>query len=115
MEDSMKARQLAICDNDNNYLKMLQAYLQKKNPADFEILIFNTVQQAVEVSHKTAFEIFLIGEKIYDESVIKVNASKVFVLQEDGFSGITGFSMVAKYQSMEKTNSTGARRFCFGR
>lgn len=102
MEDSMKARQLAICDNDNNYLKMLQAYLQKKNPADFEILIFNTVQQAVEASHKTAFEIFLIGEKIYDESVIKVNASKVFVLQEDGFSGITGFSMVAKYQSMEK-------------
>ena len=27
----MRSRQLAICDGDREYLRMLQAYLQKKN------------------------------------------------------------------------------------
>lgn len=98
----MRSRQLAICDSDREYLKMLQAYLQKKNPADFEILIFDTVQKALEASCEEAFEILLIGEKTYDTSVIKVKAEKVFILQEDGLSGITGYSRIAKYQSMEK-------------
>lgn len=98
----MKAKQLAVCDGDSSYLKMLQAYLQKRNPADFEILIFDTVQKALEASREEAFAILLVGEKIYDADVGKINASKVFVLQEDGLSNITGCSMVAKYQSMEK-------------
>lgn len=98
----MRARQLAICDSDSGYLRMLQAYLQKKNPADFEILVFDTVEQALAASHEAPFEIFLVGEKTYEETVGKVSAAKVFVLQEDGLSGITGYSMVAKYQSMEQ-------------
>lgn len=98
----MRSRQLAICDSDREYLKMLQAYLQKRNPADFEILIFDTVQKALEASCEEGFEILLIGEKTYDTSVIKIKAEKVFILQEDGLSGITGYSRIAKYQSMEK-------------
>lgn len=98
----MKARQLAICDSDSGYLKMLQAYLQKKNPAGFEILTFDTVAQALEASREEAFGIFLIGEKTFDGTIKKINAEKIFVLQEDGLSGITDYSMVAKYQSMER-------------
>ena len=98
----MKARQFAICDDDSSYLRMLQAYLQKKNPADFEILIFDTVSKALEASKEIPFEIFLVGEGIYDTNVPKVSASKVYILQEDGLKGITGYSMVAKYQSMER-------------
>ncbi len=97
----MKERQLAICDSDSSYLRMLQAYLQKRNPADFEILIFDTVGRALEASLETPFEILLVGEDSYDANVAKVNASKIYILQEDGFKGITGYSMVAKYQSME--------------
>lgn len=97
----MKVRQFAICDSDSSYLKMLQAYLQKKNPADFEILIFDTVDRALEASRETPFEILLVGEEIYDTNVTKISASKVYILQEDGLKGITGYSMVAKYQSME--------------
>lgn len=97
----MRSRQLAICDSDREYLRMLQAYLQKKNPADFEILIFDTVQMALEASCEEGFEILLVGEKTYDTSVTKINAEKVFILQEDGLSGITGYSRIAKYQSME--------------
>ena len=63
----MRSRQLAICDNDREYLRMLQAYLQKKNPADFEILIFDTVQMALEASCEEGFEILLVG-------VVKVSA-----------------------------------------
>ena len=34
----MNRRKLAICDQDKEYLAMLQAYLSKKNPAGFEIV-----------------------------------------------------------------------------
>lgn len=98
----MKAKRLAICDNDSGYLRMLQAYLQKKNLADFEILIFDTVKKALEISGENPFEILLVGEGIYDASVAKVNVSKVFILQEDGLKGITGYSTLVKYQSMER-------------
>lgn len=98
----MKARQFAICDKDIGYLKMLQAYLQKKNPADFEILIFDTVEKALEACREAPFEILLVGEGIYDTNVTKIGASKVYILQEDGLKGITGYSMIAKYQSMER-------------
>lgn len=98
----MRARQFAICDSDNSYLRMLQAYLQKKNPADFEILTFNTIDGAIDASREEAFEILLVGEDIYDTDVINVKASKIFILQEDGLKGIKGYSMIAKYQSMER-------------
>lgn len=98
----MKARQLAICDGDNGYLKMLQAYLQKKNPADFEILIFDTVEKAIRASGECPFEILLVGEKIYDTNIVKIHAGKICILLEDGQKEIGGYSCVAKYQSMEK-------------
>ncbi|MBO5031900.1 MAG: hypothetical protein J6D08_08455 [Lachnospiraceae bacterium] len=98
----MGTRQFAVCDNDREYLRMFQAYLQKQNPADYEIVVFDTVNQALAASCENAFEILLVGEKIYDKNVIKIKATKVFILQEDGLSGITQYSMIAKYQSMEK-------------
>ena len=98
----MRAKQFAICDKDVVYLKMLQAYLQKKNPADFEILIFETAQKALAASRNEPFEVFLVGEKIYDNQIAKINAKKVFILLEDGLSGITGYSTLSKYQSMER-------------
>lgn len=97
----MGTRQFVICDRDTDYLKMLQAYLQKRNPADFEIATFDTVDKALRASEENAFEILLVGEKIYDKDVTKIHAAKVYILQEDGLSGITGYSAVAKYQSME--------------
>ncbi|MDE7183057.1 MAG: hypothetical protein K2O40_01000 [Lachnospiraceae bacterium] len=97
----MRARQFAICDSDSRYLKMLQAYLQKRNLADFEILIFDAVSKAMEASLEKPFELLLIGEDIYDTDVINIKASKTYILQEDGLKGITEYSMIAKYQSME--------------
>lgn len=98
----MRTKQFAVCDGDREYLRMLQAYLQKKNPADFEILVFDTVSTALEVSREMPFEILLVGEGIFDSNVTQISASKVCILQEDGLKGIKGYSMIAKYQSMER-------------
>lgn len=98
----MNKRRLAICDRDKEYLCMLQAYLLKKNPAGFEIIVFDSVKQAVASSREKHFEILLVGEGTYDTDVINIEAQKIFILQEDGLAGITGYSVVPKYQSMER-------------
>lgn len=98
----MRAKQFAVCDSDRGYLCMVQAYLQKKNPTDFEILVFDTVSKALLASQEAPFEILLVGEDIYDTNVTNICASKIYILQEDGLKGITGYSVVVKYQSMEK-------------
>lgn len=94
-------KKLAICDSDKTYLGLIQAYLNRKNPMDFEILTFNTVKAAIDVSEENDFEIFLVGEHTYDECVRNVNARKIFILHEDGASLIKDYEMVSKYQSME--------------
>lgn len=98
----MSAKKFAICDKDQEYLKMLQAYLLKRNPTDFTILIFDTLNKALKASKEGAFEILLVGEEIYDTTVTEIDAAKVYILQEDGTKGITGYCIVAKYQSMER-------------
>lgn len=98
----MNKRKLAICDRDRDYLMMLQAYLSKKNPAGFEVVVFDSVKQALLESKEERFEILLVGEGIYDTDVTNIAAQKIFILQEDGLAGITGFSVVPKYQSMEQ-------------
>ncbi|MDE7205548.1 MAG: hypothetical protein K2N90_00005, partial [Lachnospiraceae bacterium] len=98
----MNKRKLAICDKDRDYLTMLQAYLSKKSPAGFEVVVFDSVRQALLESQRECFDILLVGEEIYDTDVINIAAQKIFILQEDGLAGITGYSVVPKYQSMER-------------
>lgn len=98
----MNKRKLAICDRDKEYLTMLQAYLSKKNPTGFEIIVFDSIKQAAAASKEERFEILLVGEGIYDTDVINIAAKKTFILQENELADITGYSMVPKYQSMER-------------
>lgn len=98
----MSKKRLAICDEDREYLSMIQAYLLKKNPAGFEIVVFDSVKETEAASKEEAFEILLLSEGIYDINVTKINAQKIFILRENGLAGITGYSMVEKYQSMER-------------
>jgi hypothetical protein len=93
---------LAICDSDIKYLENIQAYLIKLNPMDFEILAFNSLFNAIEQSRKRSFEIFLIGESIYEEAVSEVNAGKILILKEDGFLKAETYDWVVKYQSVNR-------------
>lgn len=98
----MNKKRLAICDKDREYLLMMQAYLLKKNPAGFEIIVFDSVKEAKAVSKEEPFEICLVSEGIYDKDVTNINTQKIFILQENGLAGITGYSVVEKYQSVER-------------
>ncbi len=107
----MKERQLAICDGDELYLEKFQSYLLKKRPAGYEILAFATVNQAVEASKEEGFEIFLVGENTYDINVTNVNAAKIFILKENGLSGIKGYTFISKYQSMDSVIGQALEEF----
>ncbi|MDE7267184.1 MAG: hypothetical protein K2N89_06950 [Lachnospiraceae bacterium] len=101
----MSKKRLAICDKDREYLSMMQAYLVKKNPAGFEIMVFDSIKEAKAASKEEPFEIVLVSEGIYDTSVRNINAQKIFILQENGLVGITGYSIVEKYQSVDRLMS----------
>ena len=62
----MKHRIMAICDKDERYLELLQSYLLKRKPAGFDIMVFSNLSQAITESKKEAFEIFLVGESVFD-------------------------------------------------
>lgn len=98
----MTKKRLAICDKDRDYLFMMQSYLSKKSPAGFEAIVFDSLREAQTASCEAEFEILLVSEGIFDVSVAKINAQKIFILQEDGLCGDTGYSMISKYQSMER-------------
>jgi len=98
----MNKKRFVICDKDREYLSMMQAYLLKKNPAGFEIIVFDSIKEAAVASKEEPFEIVLISEGIYDTNVTNINAQKIFILQENGLAQITEYSMVDKYQSMER-------------
>jgi hypothetical protein len=57
-----ETKKLAICDSDRTYLGLIQAYLYRKNPLDFEILTFSSVKSAMDTSFDCEYEIFLVSE-----------------------------------------------------
>ena len=61
----MREKQLAICDKDIRYLEMFQTYLMRNKIADFQILIFDNLESARDISSKDRFEILLVSEGIY--------------------------------------------------
>lgn len=97
----MREKQLAICDKDIRYLEMFQTYLMRNKIADFQILIFDNLESARDISSKDRFEILLVSEGIYDDTVKSIQADRVFILREDGMSGIREYPFVMKYQSVE--------------
>ena len=78
----MKHRIMAICDKDERYLELLQSYLLKRKPAGFDIMVFSDLSHAITESKKEAFEIFLVGESVFDEIIKDLSAQKVFVLMD---------------------------------
>lgn len=96
----MRDKLFAICDRDEQYLQGIQDYLLRKKLAEFEILIFTTPEQALAYSRNRHFEILLIGEEVYTPCVEEIQADKVYLLWENGKSGVTKYPLIAKYQSM---------------
>lgn len=95
----MKKR-LVICDCDERYRQMMQAYLIKRMK-DFEILTFDSLERAEEYSRKEPFAMLLVSEQLYETNLQKIKAGQTFILRENGNKAITEFPYIEKYQSME--------------
>lgn len=98
----MKLKKLVICDRDEKYLQDLQEYLTRKKLTDFQIVVYSNILQALEYSRYEPFEILLVGENIYEESVKEIQAANVFILQEDGAMEYTEYPVICKYQSVDR-------------
>lgn len=96
----MRDKLFAICDKDEQYLQGIQEYLLRKKMAEFQVLIFTTPEQALVYSRNQRFEILLIGEEAYAPCVEEIQSEKVFLLWENGKSGVTKYPLIAKFQSM---------------
>lgn len=112
----MREKQLAICDKDEGYLEKVYAYLNRRKPAGYEIMMFNSISQIKEAisansSGDAAIDILLIGESTCTEELSKLNIQKIFVLQENGLSGITEFNMIPKFQSMDNIIKNALEEF----
>lgn len=96
----MKKR-LVICDCDERYRQMMQAYFIKRL-RDFEIFTFDSLERAEEYCRKEPFAILLVSEQLYETNLQKVKAVQTFILRENGNKAVTEYPYIEKYQSMER-------------
>ncbi|MBQ7944805.1 MAG: hypothetical protein IJ326_12170 [Lachnospiraceae bacterium] len=103
----MKEKLFVICDSDEEYLAGLQNYLEKKKLADFHFKSFSSLELAQEYNRENVFEILLLNEQLYEESVENMQVNKLFFLTEEGGRRMTeDNSVIMKYQSAEKLLSS---------
>lgn len=98
-------KQLAVCDCDRQYCQMMQVYLLKRLE-DFDILTFESLEQAAEYGKGQTFAILLVSEALYEEKLQEIKALQTFILREDGTRAITKYPYIEKYQSMERLISS---------
>lgn len=95
----MKKR-LVICDRDERYRQMMQAYLMKRLKG-FEVLTFDSLERAAEYSKNETIAILLVSEQLYETDLQEIQAVQTFVLRENGAKEVTEYPYIEKYQSME--------------
>ena len=96
----MRQKLLAVCDRDERYLQGMQEYFERKGAADFCILTFSDLKQALTYSMGKKFEVLLVGENVYAESVETIQAEKKYLLLENGQIADRKYPTIAKFQSM---------------
>lgn len=97
----MRNKIIAVCDRDERYLQGMQDYFSRKGIADFEIMVFDDLEQARQ-ENAAGFDILLIGETIYSDSADEITADKKYLLWENGQCSDNRYPTIAKFQSMEQ-------------
>ena len=102
-DKGMIKKQFVFIDKNVHYLERVQDYLVRKNLADFQIVVYTDLQQAMADSKKNAFEIVAISEACYDEEKINnLCAVHGFLLRESTTNLVCSYQMIEKYQSMDE-------------
>ena len=94
-------RILAICDDDHPYLYKIYDYFEKHKLSDFEVKIFDSLEEVKAYGIKQPFEILVVHEKYINENENISQVTCLVLLSENPVTDQKRYHCVSKYQSME--------------
>lgn len=95
---------LAICDNDEGYVRCLTEYFLEKGRLPFSIYGFSKERELLEFSKKNRIKILLISTGMLSDEIRNANADKIVVLSDGGMVGeaaVNEYDTIFKFQSTE--------------
>lgn len=97
----MVKKVLALCDKEENYLRHMADYLEKKNMQPFMVRAFTDASQLKKFTEKYSAEILLIAENAYKDEIKDWPVKHILILNESGNQAGTDIENINKYQSSE--------------
>lgn len=98
----MTKKVLALCDKEENYLRHMADYLEKKGIQPFTVRAFTDVEQFKKFTEKNCAELLLIAENSYKEEIKDWSVKHILILNESGNLAGTNIENINKYQSSEE-------------
>lgn len=97
----MSELNICICDENLNYLQLVQRYLLKRKLNNIEVLIFTDIEKVIEISKEKSIKLCLINESFLGEKIDKIEAEKIWILQEKKDTKCS-YPIISKFQSMDR-------------
>ncbi len=92
---------LALCDKEENYIRHMADYFEKKKMQPFIIRAFTDVDQLKKFSGKNEIELLLVAENSYEEDIKNFSVKHILILNESGSQAGGEIRNISKYQSSE--------------
>lgn len=93
---------LALCDKEEEYIRHMADYLEKKNRQPFVIRAFTDVEGLKKFVEKNETELLLIAENTYKKEIEDLPIKHILILNESGNQAGENVENIDKYQSSEK-------------
>ncbi len=97
----MVKKVLALCDKEENYIRRLADYLEKKKMQPFVIRAFTDIGQLKRFLDRGEIELLLIAESSYEEEIRDFPIKHTLILNESGNQAGREVKNINKYQSSE--------------
>ena len=94
----MEAEVLAVVDSDRDYLEKFTEFFQQKYGETFECRSFTCLERLLEYGLDHRVSILLLSEELYEDSVKRINAGKVFLLSEESGEGEDGCKRIDRFR-----------------
>ncbi len=106
-EKSVKKEILAVCDEDEGYVKRFMEYLTEKNDMPFELIAFTKKEELLCYLEENKVYILLIAAEIMTETLKEKNIKTILLLSSGDIKmELEEYKSVYKYQSIEKIMRT---------
>ena len=97
----MVKKVLALCDKEEDYLRHMLDYLEKKSRQPFTVRAFTDVDRLKKFIEKNETEILMVSESSYREELEEWPVKHLLVLNESGNRVGRNAENISKYQSSE--------------